>query len=324
MPSQAILVIGIDLGGTNMQFGVVDAQNGIVGRTKKKTMAQKGSDEVIARLVDGVHDACTDAEVELAEIAAVGIAAAGAIDTPNGMVLSSPNIGWVDFPLRDALHEKLGRPVVLENDVNGAVWGEYCLGAGRGCSDVFGIWVGTGVGGGLVVNGKLHRGHFFTAGEIGHVVADLSLPRGAAKVEEIASRTGMSRAVIARRHAYPDSIMHDLISPERGIYRSRILSKALEADDQLMTEVVAEAARTLGVAIANVVTLLSLERVILGGGVSESLGKPFLESIRKAFEEHVFPDDLRACELVPTALEDEAGLLGAALLAREAVLVKAQ
>ncbi len=134
----------------------------------------------------------------LDDISAIGVAAAGAIDIPRGVVLEAPNLGWHDVPLRDLLAGKLGRPVALDNDVNGAVWGEYHLGAGRGHDDLLGVWVGTGVGGGLVLDGRLHHGQFFTAGEIGNTVMNPTGGPGERTVEDLCSRTAMKRVLGAR------------------------------------------------------------------------------------------------------------------------------
>lgn len=311
-------VLGIDLGGTNMQFGVVDANGKVIGRAKKKTKAEEGLEKVIDRLVDGANDAAKEAKLTLEELQAVGIAAAGAIDTPNGVILESPNLGWRDVPFRDLLKKRLGRPVVLENDVNGAVWGEYLLGGGKGRGDCFGVWVGTGVGGGLVLNGRIYRGDFFTAGEVGHTVIDPHEPRGLGKLEERCSRTGMSRLILARLHAYPKSMLHEMIDRATGITGSKMLAKAYDAKDPLTVDVVHEAADLLGQAIANWVTVLALDTVIIGGGVTEALGKPYLDRIRASFEAWVFPDRCKKCKLLATTLLDDAGLLGAAMLAREA------
>lgn len=316
--SPAPLVIGIDLGGTNMQFGVVNAGNEIIGRAKKKTKAAEGFDRVVDRLVEGATDAAREAGVDLQDIAAVGIASAGAIDAPNGVVLDSPNLGWRDVPFRDILRKRFNRPVVLENDVNGAVWGEYQLGAGKGGGDVLGVWVGTGVGGGLVLNGRIYHGSFFTAGEIGHTIIDPHAPPGLAKLEEQCSRTGMSRLILARLHFYADSMLHESVDRRSGITGSKMLARAYEAKDALTVDVVHRAADLLGQSIANWVTVLALETVIIGGGVSEALGKPYLQRIRASFEKWVFPDRCRQAKLIPTMLLDDAGLLGAALLAREA------
>jgi len=318
--SSSELIIGIDLGGTNMQFGLVDGSNGIVARSKKKTKATEGAEAVLDRLADGIHELCETHGCEMSDIGAIGIAAAGAIDIPRGVVLNAPNLRWYDLPLRDLLERRTRRPVVVENDVNGAVWGEYVLGAGRDCDgDLFGAWVGTGVGGGLVIGGRIYHGDMFTAGEFGHVVIDAGAPRGRALVEDICSRTGMSRMIVSRLHSFPKSVLHELIDAGAGVTGSKTLKKAIDADDPLALEVVSHAAEVLGKAIGAVVTMLSLKRVVVGGGITEALGEPYLDRVRASFHDWVFPTQLRACEIVPTRLLDDAGLLGAALLAREAI-----
>ena len=290
-------VVGIDLSATNLQFGVVDAGNAIIGRARAKTEASRGQDHVIANVCRGVHEACDAAGIALDAIAAVGVAAAGAIDIPRGVILTAPNLQWTDMPLRDILTAELGRPVSVDNDVNGAVWGEYHLGAGRGRGDVLGVWVGTGVGGGLVLDGKLHHGDFFTAGEIGNTVIDPAGAPGQRTVEDLCSRTAMKRDL-------GESVTTTQIA------------EAYADNDPATCEVVNRSADFLGIAIANWVTVLSLGTVILGGGMTESLGEPYLARVRKSFDRDVFPDELRGCELLMTTLHADAGLLGAALLAR--------
>ena len=201
------------------------------------------------------------------------------------------------MPLRDMLAEKLGRPIALDNDVNGAVWGEYHLGAGRGHDDLLGVWVGTGVGGGLVLDGRLHHGQFFTAGEIGHTVMNPTGGPGERTVEDLCSRTAMKRVLGAR-------------------VTTQQIAKAYTEGDPATCDVVNESAELLGIAIANWVTALRLGAVIIGGGITEALGVPYLVRIRESFDRDVFPDELRACELVITTLTADAGMLGAALLAR--------
>ncbi|MBT8486236.1 MAG: ROK family protein, partial [Phycisphaerae bacterium] len=166
-------VIGVDVGGTNLQFGVVDERNRIVGRARAKTEASGGLTRILENIDTGVRVAAADAGVPLEQIAAIGVAAAGAIDVPRGIILTAPNLALTDTPLRDLVAERTGRVVVLDNDVNAAVWAEHQLGVVDG--DTLGVWLGTGVGGGLVLGGRLYHGDAFTAGEIGHTVV---LPDG--------------------------------------------------------------------------------------------------------------------------------------------------
>lgn len=319
------LVVGIDLGGTNMQIGVVDARNKLIGRSGKKTKAKEGADAVIRRIVRGTEEACEEAGVSLSDIAAVGIAAPGAIDIPRGVVLEAPNLRWYDFPLRDVLRSRMKRPVVVDNDVNGAVWGEFCLGAARphdrksGGGDALGVWVGTGVGGGLVIDGKLFYGEFFTAGEVGWCTLFPHGEKGRRTVEDFCSRTGMARSISLRLKKYPKSILYEITEGTGQITGSKQLSKAYRAGDELTRKVVHEAAELLGIAIANYITVLAMDTVVIGGGVTEALGEPYIKRIRSAFRKHVFPKRCADARLVMTALKDDAGIFGAALLARAAL-----
>jgi glucokinase len=320
------LVIGIDLGGTNMQVGVVDGRNRLLGRAGKKTKAREGAAAVIDRIAAAVKLACDDAGVTMKSIAAVGIAAPGAMDMPRGIVLEAPNLRWNDFPLRDVLRRRLRRPVVLENDVNGAVWGEYCLGAARPSrsksaarhrnDDVLGVWVGTGVGGGLVFGGQLFHGSYFTAGEVGWCTLFPGGKKGRRTVEDFCSRTGMSRTILERIKRFPKSKLLDETEGTGEVTGSKQLARAYRAHDRLAMEVVNEAAHLLGIAIANYVTVLSVGTVVIGGGVTEALGKPYLDRISRSFRAHVFPRRCADARLVMTKLKDDAGVLGAAMLAR--------
>ncbi|MCH8316397.1 MAG: ROK family protein [Planctomycetes bacterium] len=314
------LVVGVDLGGTNMQAIVVDPTNKIVGRKHACTEPQRGADDVIDRLVETVNDACRDAGTSLTEIGAVGIAAAGAIDIPNGVILVAPNLHWENLPLLDRLREKIGRPVVLENDVNGAVWGEHHLGAGAGHGDVLGVWVGTGIGGGLILDGHIHHGAFFTAGEIGHTILTPNGEPGRRTVEDHCGRNGVIRALREQLDSHPESMLNEVGKGDGVAIDMGMLAKAYAAGDALTQQVVHRAADLLGIAIANWVTVLALDTVIVGGGMTEALGEPYLQQIRRSFEATVFPARSRACRLVSTQLKGDAGPLGAALLARQLVV----
>ena len=313
-------VVGVDLGGTNMQAIVVDPTNKIVGRTHARTEPERGADDVIDRLVETVNDACREAGTSLTQIGAVGIAAAGAIDIPNGVILVAPNLHWENLPLLDRLREKIGRPVVLENDVNGAVWGEHHLGAGVGHGDVLGVWVGTGIGGGLILDGHIHHGAFFTAGEIGHTILTPNGETGQRTVEDHCGRIGVIRALREQLDSHPESMLNEVGKGDGVAIDMGMLAEAYAAGDALTQQVVHRAADLLGIAIANWVTVLALDTVIVGGGMTEALGEPYLQQIRRSFEATVFPARSRACRLVSTQLKGDAGPLGAALLARQLVV----
>lgn len=307
-------VIGIDLGGTNIQAAVVDAQWRIVGRAHRRTQPADGQDAVIGRIAEAVHEACGDGGVKLASIEAIGIGAPAPVDRASGKILRAPNLGWTDVPLAWLLRERLDRPVHIDNDVRVATLGEHRLGAGRGCDDLIGIWLGTGIGGGLILGGKLHAGPAFTGGEIGQTLLFPGAPKGQRSFEDFCSR----RAVVARlaariRSGEPSSITSD--DPEA--LSAEHLAKAVTAGDSLATHVVDEAAHLIGYVAANAVTLLGLGRVILGGGLSEALGDALITRVRRSIEHHAFYRTCREVDVRLTGLSSTAGLLGAAIMARE-------
>lgn len=313
-------IIGIDLGGTNMQIGLVRLSSRtytMLARTQHKTLAPMGQEAVIERIIDGAKEVCTTAKVRMDRVGALGIVAPGAIDIPRGVILEAPNLGWSNSPLRSILSKRLKLPVVLDNDVNGAVYGEYKLGAGRGCNDLLGAWLGTGVGGGLVIDGEVFHGPLFTAGEFGQTTIMPDGKRGSRTIEDFCSRTGMSRIIQRRLPHHPRSILHGMTDAVTRTTSAKSLATAYRRKDDLAVEVVDRAAHLLGVAIANWVTVLALERVIIGGGVTEEFGNLLLKKMRTSFEEHVFPERCKTCKVVMTELKADAGLLGAALLASQ-------
>jgi glucokinase len=310
------LYVGVDLGGTNMQIGVVDAGNTIVGECRRKTQADAGLEKVLDRIVGGIERACEAAGIGVKDLAGVGIGAPSPIDPQRGVVTRAVNLGWRDVHLADILSQRLGVPVTVDNDVNVAVYGEWRLGAGQGTNDLLGVWVGTGVGGGLILRGELYSGQLFTGGEIGQIRLFPGAPRGSSMVEDFCSRTAVAARLARRIMTGEPSMLKELTGGKLDSIKSKLIARAYNEGDPLTREVVHEAADLLAVPIANAVTLLGLPRVVLGGGLSEALGEAWTTRVRDAVRREVFFDSTRAVEVVASTLEDNAGLLGAALLAR--------
>jgi glucokinase len=313
---------GIDLGGTNMQLGIVacgtksdDAK--IIGESKKKTKSDEGQDAVIGRICEGVVEACAAAKVSVKDLSGIGIGAPGAVDPHEGVVLEAVNLRWDDVPLAAILQKRLGVPVYLDNDVNVAVYGEKVLGAGRGFDDLVGIWIGTGVGGGLVLNGKMYYGHYFTSGEIGHTLLLPNNPPGHRSLEHNCSRTALVERIIRLIAGNRKSIIPKLVDGDLSKIKSKTLARAYEENDLLTREVIDDAADMIGVAAANVVTLLSIPRVVLGGGLTEAIGKPFVERVQASCRRFAFPERCKQVTVVASELMDHAGVYGAAMIARD-------
>lgn len=310
-------IVGIDLGGTNIQIGVVDEKARILGRAKDKTDPDNGMDAVLDRIVAGLRTAVADAGLKQADVLALGIGVPGPVDPFAGVVREAVNLRWTMAPVGTLLTERLGMPVVVDNDVNVATYGEAHHGAGIGARHMLGCWVGTGVGGGLILNGELFYGHHFSAGEIGHVLLYPKNPPGTRSIEHNCSRTAIVDRLVHLIRTNRQSSLKDMLGDKFPRIKSKHIAEAYRAGDELVVEVIDDAADRLGTALGNFTTLLSLERIILGGGLTEAIQEPFVDRVRAAVHRVAFPAVCKEVEVVASELDDDAGVIGAALLARE-------
>lgn len=310
---------GLDLGGTKIQAVVTGRAARVLGAGRRNTPTRGGPEAVVAELAGTVGDALAQGGIDPARLRGVGVGAPGSIDPAAGVVFEAVNIeGWdAPFPLGPALAAELGVPVAIANDVSVAVEAERRYGVGREYRSFLGVFWGTGVGGGLVVDGRLLHGRG-SAGEIGHVCAK---PGGRrcncglrGCVEAYAGRGALEER--ARREARRrKTVLFDLMR-KRG--RDRLTSgvwlRALDAGDEVARDLLDEAIAALGVGIGSAVTLLDVEAVVIGGGLGERLGPRWLERIEKAARAHTFfrePPVYRLAEL-----GDMGGAIGASLLVR--------
>ncbi|MCW3039484.1 MAG: hypothetical protein JWM31_1389 [Solirubrobacterales bacterium] len=330
MPEQPTgLRAGIDLGGTKMQAIVVDADEHVLGQARLPTPTTGGPADVIASLATSVTGACEDAGVDPHRLAGIGLGSPGAIDERAGTVADARNLpNWPAEPvpmaalLADALGADAGRlRVVLGNDVDVATNAEFVLGAARRFSSLLGVFWGTGVGGGIVLDGRQWNGRG-SAGEIGHVVViqgGRTCPCGREGcMEAYAGRAAMERRA---RHLHEEKGRRTKlfqIMEERGRDRltSGIWSRALEHEDELAIELVDEAIAAIGTAAASAVNLLDPEAVVIGGGLGVRFGEDGVARIRAAMLPHLFRDDEPPAILL-AGLGDLGGALGAALLLHE-------
>lgn len=311
--------LGIDLGGTNIQVGILrpSAPTALLGSARSKTKAEAGADAVLGRIADAAREACAQAGLTLPELAGVGIGAPGAVESSLGVVLEAVNLRWTDFPLAQRLGSLLGLPVAVENDVNAALHGERACGAAQGIDDLLGVWVGTGIGGAIILGGQLHAGHFHTAGEIGHMLVFPNNPPGKRTLEHTCSRTAVADSIAQLLRANEPSSILAMVEGDLTKIRSKVLARAYAEGDALTREVVDFAADLIGGQIGSVVTLLSIGTIVLGGGLTEAIGAPFVERVQASARRAAFPDKCKALRVVASALEDDAGLIGAALLAAD-------
>jgi glucokinase len=251
----------------------------------------------------------------------------GPVDPEKGIVRVAVNLGkgWNNMPLADRLKEHFGVKAFVNNDVRVGALGEHRHGAGMGLQDMVAIFVGTGIGGGIILGGELRGGFRGGAGEVGHTVFDMSngvldsANGQPGAIEPIAARNGMQKAILARVAAGEPSLVPQLIEEiGQGRLTSRTIDEALKRKDKVMLEVLAQSQQALGILAGNLINILDPEAIVIGGGVTERMGDKFVAPIRKlAYAHSVNKTDITKVKIVPAALKDASGVVGAAVLARE-------
>src|SRR5215210_5462244 len=310
---------GIDLGGTKVQAVIVDSRHQMRGEAKQPTPTEGGPPAVVAQLADTLRKAAEVAGVELSDLGGVGVGSPGAVDSDTGVVAEARNLpDWDEpYPMADTLAELVDAPVKLGNDVDVGVEAEYKLGAGKGNSSLLGVWWGTGVGGGVIIDGKQWHGRG-AAGEIGHMV----VKRGGARcpcgrrgcMEAYAGRSAMEREARKLVKRGEQTVLFEIME-ERGRTRlqSGIWYRALKREDKMAVRLMDRAVAALGAGIASAVNLLDVETVVIGGGLGTRLGGPYVRRIADAMQPHLFVSD-RPPAVLPAELGDLGGAIGAALL----------
>jgi glucokinase len=314
-------VVGVDLGGTKILVGVIDAENRILGRAKRATPAKEGGEEIVRAIVEAIEAALSEADVHRGDIAAIGIGSPGPLDAESGVIHFSANLNVHDFPLGPEVARVMGRPTLLQNDVRAGGYGEFRLGAGRGFRNLLAAFVGTGIGGCVIQNGQLLVGATGNAGELGHTVVKAGGPRcGCGQrgcMEALASRTAITRRIAkAIRKGIP-TVLDDKVVSKTSRLKSHDLAAAVAANDPVAIKEVSRAAHYLGLGLGSLVNVLGPELVIIGGGVAGALGEPYLEQVRHSLRAQAIVDPTGRVRVERAALGDDAGILGAALLARE-------
>jgi glucokinase len=305
--------IGVDLGGTKILAGVMDEGLRILGRSKLSTQAAKGPDAVITQVRSAVEEAMREAKTETNRIAGLGMCIPGQVDQRRGLVRYAPNIGWRDVELSRIPSPGWTWPCHFENDVKLGTYGEFHHGAAKGARHVLGIFVGTGVGGGLILNGELYNGFNFNAGEIGHVVIHWRKGTG---LETIAGRHSMMKRARRLLNDAPKKVRRNWKELNPAKVKSSELAELYDKGDMIAQQLVEDAAHALGAAVGSALNLLSPEVVVIGGGVAGALGPSFLERIWEIAQRYALPHVTDGVRCVAAALEDDSGIVGAAAFAR--------
>ena len=314
--------IGIDMGGTKILASVINSNGQILSRNKQATAPEQGSEAVIERISDQVDSVVKKAKIKKEQISAIGIGAPGPIDLDNGVVIFAPNLGWHNVPLKKSLEEKTGLPTHLDNDVNVGTLGEYAFGAGRGKKSVVCIFVGTGIGGGIIIDGKLFYGSSSTSGEIGHTIIKVGGPKcgcgNRGCLEALASRTAITKQL--RKHILIDkesSLLTQINGNQLDTIKSGSIAKAFRQKDKVTVKVIKRATKYIGIGIASTVNFLNPEMIILGGGLIEALGNKTMDRIRHFATKYAIQHAMSGVEITTTQLGDDAGVIGAAVLAKQ-------
>ncbi|WKW12699.1 ROK family protein [Pseudogemmatithrix spongiicola] len=312
-------ILGVDLGGTNIVVGAMSVDGTReFGMHEIPTRAAMGADAVVERIVQLIERVAAETMAATGAsrdaLLGVGIGSPGPLDRERGLVIFTPNLGWRDFPLRDRVSEAVGLPATLDNDANCATLGEWWRGAAQGGRNVVGLTIGTGIGGGLILDGRLYHGASDVAGELGHATIDSTGRRcGCGNygcLEAYASGPAIAeRAREALAGGEPSS-MPALVGGDLSRLTAALVYQAAREGDRLALEVVRETARLLGAGVANLLNIFNPDTVVLAGGVTQA-GDALFEPMRAEVRRRAFKPAVDACRIVPGSLQGKAGVVGA-------------
>lgn len=305
--------LGVDLGGTKILSGLFDDDLKLLARSKQPTSAEGGPSAVFARVVQGVEAVIKEANVEPEAIRGMGIGIPGQIELGTTKVKFAPNLDWHDVDLKPLMPAAWRWPLIVENDVRMGTYGEYAHGAAQGARNVLGVFVGTGVGGGLILNGELYAGFNGNAGEIGHLI--LHWRRGT-ELESIAGRRHMMKRAKEILDDAPKRVRKEWKGVDLASVRSSQLAEFYQKDDPVAVQLVDDAARALGAGIGGVVNFLSPEVIVIGGGVTGALGETFIERIWEIAQRYTLPGAATGIRCVASRLGDDSGIVGCAAFAK--------
>ena len=315
--------VGFDLGGTKMLATVFDEKFKPLGRKRRKTKGAEGVAAGLERVMKTIDEALEEAKISPSQLSGIGVGLPGPLDLDKGIIIESANLGWKNVKLQQLLTEKYDCPATLANDVDAGTFGEFRFGAGKRGRCVLGVFPGTGIGGGLVYEGKIFRGKTTSCMEIGHMMVD---PRGRicgcgrrGCLETVASRLAIAADVAMAAYRGETPVIFEAAGTNLDDIRSSLLADAVKAGDKVVERIIRNAAKRIGEAIANVSNLLAPDIVILGGGLVEALKDIFLDEVRGVVSKNVMDSFSKSIEIEVASLGDDAGVMGAAALIAEKV-----
>lgn len=310
--------LGIDLGGTNIAAAVVDENYKIIGRGKVKTALPRPVDEICDAMAEAAKMAVQASGLEMTDISAMGIGTPGAVNPTKGIVTYSCNLGFDNTPLCEMMKQRLGVDFYLENDANAAAYGEFLAGAGKGTKDFIAITLGTGVGGGIIIDGKLFSGSNFAGGELGHIVINVDgEPCGCGRKgcwESYASATALIRQTKAKMEQDKDSVMWELAEGDISKVSGRTAWDAWRKGDKSGTEVVEAYCKYVAEGAVNILNIFQPEKMCIGGGISNEKDN-LIVPVNKLASERIYTRNTDKSDKICVAtLGNDAGIIGAAFL----------
>ena len=312
--------VGFDLGGTKMLAKAFDDKFSTLGKSRNKTRGYEGSEAGLDRIVKTIHEALEAAELKKEQLSGIGIGCPGPLDLEQGIIHNAPNLGWQDVPVQSHLKKSMGCPVVILNDVDAGVYGEYRYGAAQNARTVIGVFPGTGIGGGCVYDGQIIRGKNASCMEIGHVQVAPEGPlcgcgrRGC--LEAVASRLVIASQAAAAAYRGQAPYLLETFGSDLKDIRSGALAASVAAGDIQVENLIREAARHIGRAVAGVVNLMGPDMVVLGGGLVEAMPELFVSEVSVTAKKRALPTLADSFEVVAAELGDDAAVIGAAAWAR--------
>lgn len=311
--------IGIDLGGTNIAVGLVTPDGRIVRKAETPTLATRPYTDIVHDMADCITRLLSEAQVPQQDIAAIGVGIPGIADSHTGRVIFCTNLGWRDIPLRDALKAYYDLPIYIDNDATVAGWAEYQAGVSRNTNSSVFLTLGTGVGAGIVINGKIWSGAHGAASELGHIIIDVDgIPCTCGKrgcTERYCSATAIIRMAQEACQQQPDCAILQAVSGDTSKISAKTVIDLAKAGDVLANEIFTRYVKYLTIAINNVITFLDPDMIVLGGGVSRA-GDFLLDAIRQQLPQYLLYPALPTPQLALAQLGNDAGIVGAALLGR--------
>ncbi|GAB6447079.1 glucokinase [Bacillus cereus] len=314
--------VGVDIGGTTIKLAFIDTMGNIMNKWEIPTNIHDNGLHIVPDIWNSILNKLSELHEDKELLLGIGVGAPGFINMDTGFIYQAINIGWYNYPLREELEKISGIPVKVDNDANLAGAGELWTGSAKGMNDVLFVTLGTGVGGGIIIDGKIVHGKLGMGGEIGHITADYDEKfkcncgkKGC--LETLVSATGIVRLAMEKLKKYPESILNNTIRGKQSL-TTKIIFDAYKIQDALAVDVVHEVSKYLGVALANLANTLNPECIVIGGGVSKA-GDLLLAPVKTTFQKHSLPRIRENTDMRIASLGNDAGVIGCAWLIKNSL-----